>query len=184
MHKWIHYYKRLFLIDNLKKNVGFIQLFVPPVDANIGRREKSDSLSLSLSNNKGVIFYSEVVFDVFLARGIDIIYIPRPKKILNGTTYMLRPGRYTRECIRDKRYKKKKNPLLNPISLFFPSRFIRFIFYIIPNYTFEHRSIQLEYYTAQHLYLDKNGNEGCAIIQKSLSLSLFLYEILRTKWGN
>ena len=80
--------------------------------------------------------------------------------------------------------KKKKNPLLNPISLFFPSRFIRFIFYIIPNYTFEHRSIQLEYYTARHLYLDKNGNEGCAIIQKSLSLSLFLYEILRTKWGN
>lgn len=146
--------------------------------------ERNLTLFLSLSNNKGVIFYSEVVFDVFLARGIDIIYIPRPKKILNGTTYMLRPGRYTRECIRDKRYKKKKNPLLNPISLFFPSRFIRFIFYIIPNYTFEHRSIQLEYYTARHLYLDKNGNEGCAIIQKSLSLSLFLYEILRTKWGN
>lgn len=102
--------------------------------------ERNLTLFLSLSNNKGVIFYSEVVFDVFLARGIDIIYIPRPKKILNGTTYMLRPGRYTRECIRDKRYKKKKE-----------KEYVSLIESDLPLFSLSFHQIYILYYTQLHV---------------------------------
>lgn len=60
------------------------------VDANIGERNLTVS-SPPPSLTTGVIFYSEVVFDVFHATYRRVpreSILLRPKKILNGITYM------------------------------------------------------------------------------------------------
>lgn len=86
------------------------------VDANIGERNLTvSSPPPSLSLTTGVIFYSEVVFDVFHATYRRVprsrIDITTPEKDTEWNNLHAR-GRYTRECI-EIRGKKNVYSLLN-----------------------------------------------------------------------
>lgn len=86
------------------------------VDANIGERNLTvSSPPLPLSLTTGVIFYSEVVFDVFHATYRRVprsrIDITTPEKDTEWNNLHAR-GRYTRECI-EIRGKKNVYSLLN-----------------------------------------------------------------------
>lgn len=163
------------------------------VDANIGERNLTVS-SPPPSLTTGVIFYSEVVFDVFHATYRRVprsrIDITTPEKDTEWNNLHAR-GRYTRECI-EIRGKKNVYSLLNRSLLdirsdpmHFSPPFLLVQIYILAAIDLITRSIaysssQIDsiriLYSAAFIWIKMETRVGRAIIQKSLQQANQIFE--------
>lgn len=164
------------------------------VDANIGERNLTvSSPPPSLSLTTGVIFYSEVVFDVFHATYRRVprsrIDITTPEKDTEWNNLHAR-GRYTRECI-EIRGKKNVYSLLNrsllEIRCIFLPLFFSFhqIYILLAAIDLITRSIAYSssqigsiriLYSAAFIWIKMETRVGRAIIQKSLQQANQIFE--------
>lgn len=164
------------------------------VDANIGERNLTVSSPLPpLSLTTGVIFYSEVVFDVFHATYRRVprsrIDITTPEKDTEWNNLHAR-GRYTRECI-EIRGKKNVYSLLNRslleircifLPLFFSFHQIYILLAAIDLITrsIAYSSSQVDsiriLYSAAFIWIKMETRVGRAIIQKSLQQANQIFE--------
>lgn len=163
------------------------------VDANIGERNLTVS-SPPPSLTTGVIFYSEVVFDVFHATYRRVprsrIDITTPEKDTEWNNLHAR-GRYTRECI-EIRGKKNVYSLLNRSLLdirsdpmHFSPPFLLVQIYILAAIDLITRSIAYSssqigsiriLYSAAFIWIKMETRVGRAIIQKSLQQANQIFE--------
>lgn len=163
------------------------------VDANIGERNLTVS-SPPLSLTTGVIFYSEIVFDVFHATYRRVprsrIDITTPEKDTEWNNLHAR-GRYTRECI-EIRGKKNVYSLLNRSLLdirsdpmHFSPPFLLVQIYILAAIDLITRSIAYSssqigsiriLYSAAFIWIKMETRVGRAIIQKSLQQANQIFE--------
>lgn len=166
------------------------------VDANIGERNLTvSSPPPSLSLTTGVIFYSEVVFDVFHATYRRVpreSILLRPKKILNGITYMhegVTPASVSKSEVKRMYIPYWIDPYStsDPIRCIFLPLFFSFhqIYILLAAIDLITRSIAYSssqigsiriLYSAAFIWIKMETRVGRAIIQKSLQQANQIFE--------